>query len=83
MCLIVTLKSLWVENLDNFIKNQCFEYREIKAVSGSMFDTKKDLKGREWHTMMGIYYLFEDCSHNILMKIRMTVLNSDDFHPSG
>lgn len=32
---------------------------------------------------MGIYNLFEDFSHNILMKIRMTVLSSDDYHPLG
>lgn len=45
--------------------------------------TQKDFKGREWHIVMGIYNLFEDCSHNILMKIRMTVLSSGDYHPLG
>lgn len=45
--------------------------------------TQKDSKGSEWHIMMGIYYLFEDFSQNLLMKIRMIILNSCDYQSPG
>lgn len=44
---IVPLKSIQPENValnnivDNFIKNQCFEYTEINAVSESTLDMKR------------------------------------------
>lgn len=31
--------------------------------------------------MMGIHYVFEDQCYNILMKMRVTVSNTDNYRP--
>lgn len=84
--LIVPLKNIQVENVslnniaDIFTKSQCFKYTEINAVSGSRLDMKR-IKSKGMTYCVGIYYVFEDQRHNILMNMRVAVSDTDSSRP--